>query len=162
MVLKNIKAKQGSRGFTIVELLVVIVVIGILAAITIVSYTGITAKANTAKAQSNANAVQAVAEAMNADNGFYPAKVVDTLANYGLTGGSASSHLQAGIAIPDNAGGTVITATNGLTNVAYSCLTTCTNSTGGRIAYWDFQAAADKYIYVGAGTAAGTYAAPAN
>ena len=42
-----------SRGFTIVELLVVIVVIGILAAITIVSYTGITQKATVASLQSD-------------------------------------------------------------------------------------------------------------
>jgi len=37
---------SNNQAFTIVELLVVIVIIGILAAITIVSYTGITAKAN--------------------------------------------------------------------------------------------------------------------
>jgi uncharacterized protein (TIGR02145 family)/prepilin-type N-terminal cleavage/methylation domain-containing protein len=48
MTLKTNKSKPKTNqlGFTIVELLVVIVVIGILAAITIVSYTGITAKAN--------------------------------------------------------------------------------------------------------------------
>jgi prepilin-type N-terminal cleavage/methylation domain-containing protein len=40
-------------AFTIVELLVVIVVIGILAAITIVSYTGISQKAITASLQSD-------------------------------------------------------------------------------------------------------------
>ncbi len=40
-------------GFTIVELLVVIVVIGILASITIVSYTGITGKANVAVIKSD-------------------------------------------------------------------------------------------------------------
>jgi len=51
----NIKSK--SKGFTIVELLVVIVVIGILAAITIVSYTGITARANTSSAKANAGTV---------------------------------------------------------------------------------------------------------
>lgn len=39
------KTLRLSKGFTIVELLVVIVVIGILAAITIVSYTGITQRA---------------------------------------------------------------------------------------------------------------------
>lgn len=42
-------------GFTIVELLIVIVVIGILAAIIIVAYNGITAKANAASAQAAAN-----------------------------------------------------------------------------------------------------------
>ena len=40
-------------GFTIVELLIVIVVIGILAAITIVSYNGIQGKANDAAVQSD-------------------------------------------------------------------------------------------------------------
>ena len=45
------------HGFTIVELLVVIVVIGILAAITIVSYTGITQKANLAAMQSDLSSI---------------------------------------------------------------------------------------------------------
>ena len=67
MVLNNIKTKQKDSGFTIVELLVVIVVIGILAAITIVSYTGITAKANTSSAQSAANAVISKAGAYGTD-----------------------------------------------------------------------------------------------
>jgi prepilin-type N-terminal cleavage/methylation domain-containing protein len=40
------------QGFTIVELLVVVVVIGILSVITVVSYTGITQQANVAKSKS--------------------------------------------------------------------------------------------------------------
>lgn len=47
---KNIKR---TAAFTIVELLIVIVIIGILAAITIISYTGITARANTAAIQAD-------------------------------------------------------------------------------------------------------------
>jgi prepilin-type N-terminal cleavage/methylation domain-containing protein len=48
-------AKQKYHlGFTIVELLIVIVVIGILAAITIVAFNGVTSKANAASAQSAA------------------------------------------------------------------------------------------------------------
>jgi len=57
MNLPNYKTKQKDGGFTIVELLVVIVVIGILAAITIVSYTGITTRANGSAAKSNAQNV---------------------------------------------------------------------------------------------------------
>ena len=61
-----------SSGFTIVELLVVIVVIAILAAITIVSYTGITTKANTAVLQSDlANNTQ-VLKLYYTLNGSYP------------------------------------------------------------------------------------------
>lgn len=48
--------KQTLRtGFTIVELLIVIVVIGILAAITIASFNGVTTKANNAKISSDLN-----------------------------------------------------------------------------------------------------------
>lgn len=48
----KIKIKKSS-AFTIVELLIVIVIIGILAAITIVSYTGITARANNSTIQAD-------------------------------------------------------------------------------------------------------------
>ena len=58
-----------NKGFTIIELLIVIVIIGILVAITAVSYTGITNGANTATAQSNANAVKKKATACHAKNG---------------------------------------------------------------------------------------------
>ena len=53
-------------GFTIVELLVVIVVIGILAAIAIVSYTGIQNKANTTALVSDLDNVnQAIIDAFS-------------------------------------------------------------------------------------------------
>lgn len=64
---KFINTIKRDRGFTIVELLVVIVVIGILAAITLVSYNGISARANTASGQAAANAVISKANAYAAD-----------------------------------------------------------------------------------------------
>lgn len=65
----------GSRhraGFTVVELLIVIVVIGILAAITIVAYSGIQSKAKDAQTDSALSQLKGGLELYNANNGFYP------------------------------------------------------------------------------------------
>ena len=60
------------KGFTIVELLVVIVVIGILAAITIVAYTGISGKAVTASLQSDLTSAKKQLALYQVDNGSFP------------------------------------------------------------------------------------------
>src|SRR5690349_12435808 len=73
MSLKNIKLNnQSERGFTIVELLIVVVVIAILAAITIVSYNGITNRANQSSAKSAATTVQKKIELYQGEVGNYP------------------------------------------------------------------------------------------
>jgi prepilin-type N-terminal cleavage/methylation domain-containing protein len=59
-------------GFTIVELLVVIVVIGILAAITIVSYAGITSKATASSLQSNLDSASHQLKLYYVDHSVYP------------------------------------------------------------------------------------------
>ena len=61
-----------SNGFTIVELLVVIVVIGILAAITIVSYTGISSKATASALQSDLASAKKQLSLYYVDHGAYP------------------------------------------------------------------------------------------
>ena len=60
------------NAFTIVELLVVIVVIGILAAITIVSYSGITERAYNAKVISIIDGYDKIFEMYYIDNSTYP------------------------------------------------------------------------------------------
>lgn len=76
----NNKIKQ--QGFTIVELLIVIVVIGILAAITIVAYNGVQNRGKLASAQSAAVNVAKKAEAANAAGTVgYPATLADFDAN---------------------------------------------------------------------------------
>jgi len=66
----NSRAKQ--KGFTIVELLIVIVVIGILAAITIVAYNGIQDRSKFTRARSDFNAMQKGLEMYKANYGGYP------------------------------------------------------------------------------------------
>ncbi|MNH58511.1 Type II secretion system protein G precursor [compost metagenome] len=61
-----------TSGFTIVELLIVIVIIGILAAITIVAYNGIQNRAFNSRVQSDIKNVQKLVENYNAINGSYP------------------------------------------------------------------------------------------
>ncbi len=73
--------KKNSRGFTIVELLIVIVVIGILAALVIVTYNGIQQKARDTERKTDINALASHLEAYNASAGRYPtlANVNDTV-----------------------------------------------------------------------------------
>ena len=68
--------KNKEQGFTIVELLIVIVVIGILAALVITTFTGIQQKARNTERQTDIKAVHGQVEAYYAQNGKYP-----TLAN---------------------------------------------------------------------------------
>lgn len=64
---------KSTSAFTIVELLIVIVIISILAAITIVSYRGITQKAGEASLQSDLSNASKKIKLYQADHGLYPA-----------------------------------------------------------------------------------------
>ena len=72
-------AQQPRTGFTIVELLIVIVVIGILAAITIVAFNGIQGRARTAVIKSDISQAVRKLEAVKVTNasGMYPATQAD-------------------------------------------------------------------------------------
>ena len=64
--------RKSRSGFTIVELLIVIVVIAILAAISIVAYTGIQTRAYNTKVISGTSQYQKAFQAYKAVNGTYP------------------------------------------------------------------------------------------
>ncbi len=66
--------KNKQQGFTIVELLIVIVVIGILAALVITTFTGIQQKARNTERQTDIKAIHGQVEAFYASKGFYPTR----------------------------------------------------------------------------------------
>lgn len=133
MSFANIKSLRQERGFTIVELLIVVVVIGILAAISVVSYTGITQQANTAKALSNASSVKRVAEVYFAKNGTYPTTKA------AFTDSSLEATLPSGITFETTAPG----AGNGKDSVLYE---TNAAGTAAQVTYYDFTGAGSTVV----------------
>ncbi|HEY1063760.1 MAG TPA: type II secretion system protein [Candidatus Saccharimonadales bacterium] len=69
----TLNKQRDQRGFTIVELLIVIVVIGILAALVITTYGGIQAKGRDSQRQSDIKILHSQIELFYADHNFYPA-----------------------------------------------------------------------------------------
>lgn len=67
-----ISLKKSNKGFTIVELLIVIVVIGILALLVVTTYSGIQQKARNSKRSADVAAIQTQLEAFFQQSGYYP------------------------------------------------------------------------------------------
>ena len=64
--------RKPQAGFTLVELLIVIVVIAILAAITLVAYNGIQDRANDTTVKSDLSSMSRQVQAFHAENGSWP------------------------------------------------------------------------------------------
>ncbi len=79
-------------GFTIVELLIVVVVIGILAAVTILSYTGISVKAHQTTLASDAHGAATVMGTDNVTNGAYASSESTANAGKGLPKSPGTSY----------------------------------------------------------------------
>lgn len=141
--MKKAIINSKNKGFTIVELLVVIVVIGILAAITMISYNGVTAKAQTTENQSNANIVITAANGVYAELGSYPAT--------SATAATVLNNLNAGVTkVPSTLTVTNVTATAGK-SLSYRLTS---DGKGICVGYWDYTGtAAAKYYYGGTATA---------
>lgn len=137
---KNIKELKSAKGFTIVELLIVIVVIGILAAITLVAYNGVQNRAKGSAGQALANSIVKKAEIYNAIGTGYAADRAALI----LGTGEAKIDDQASVV----AG--VITAANANSGKAVGYVG-C--GTGANVWYWDYAAATpiEKKVIAGTG-----------
>lgn len=97
-----------ARGFTIVELLIVIVVIAILASVTVVAYSGIQNRARFAAAAVDLRAIHYAMEEFRLDNNRYPvhtnrselAQVLDKAGLYEETRSNSGSNKRFSMCIP--------------------------------------------------------------
>lgn len=107
------------RGFTIVELLIVIVVIAILASISIVAYNGVQQRARTTALQSDARMASTQLELMKIDTGAYPSTL--TASDLKLSAGNTFQYRTSGqeycVAIENSQAGAYFISSNGNTSV---------------------------------------------
>ena len=92
---------QKTRGFTIVELLIVIVTISILAGIVIVSYNGVQTRAKLAKIQSDLKNVQKMVETYKTFNGTYPITNASLNPDWGTSTGRTDANCSVGTKTAD-------------------------------------------------------------
>ncbi len=89
--MRSLKSFKKQEGFTIVELLIVIVVIGILATLVIITFSGIQQRARDTQRQTDINGLQGHVEAYYADTGTYPTLAM--LTDNGA-GGFTATHMK--------------------------------------------------------------------
>jgi general secretion pathway protein G len=74
--------KRNQKGFTLIELVVVIVILGILAAVVVFAVSGSTDKAQTSACAAERSAVETAVEAYRASEGGYPVDEAPLVGNF--------------------------------------------------------------------------------
>ena len=140
-----ISLRKDTKGFTIIELLIVIVVIGILAAIGFVAYGNVTKSARNSDREADASAIAKKAEEYYASNGVYP-----TFAQLSAMDGidTKTTNSPSGNTWQD--GGATISSCTSVPNSKandHYCYAVTADGTQMSVGYWDEQAGSTA-IYV--------------
>ena len=83
------KMQRNQRGFTLIELMIVVAIIGILTAIAFPLYAGIQARARVAKAQADARTLASAVVVYSAHTGLLPGDLTDLTSATVVNGVSA-------------------------------------------------------------------------
>lgn len=137
--------KLKQKGFTIIELMIVILVIGILATIGFVAYGNVTKSSRDSDRQSDASSIAKKAEEYHAENGEYPHDVAAITAMSGID--TTVTNSPSGNALQD--GGTTIssctTVPNSKANDHY-CYAVTADYSQMSVGYWDESSNTPTYI----------------
>lgn len=77
---------RARRGFTLLEMMIVISLIGILAAVAVPSFVDVTNEAKIARIQADLSTIGSAVEIYNAKNGKYPSNISDLVSSSGTAG----------------------------------------------------------------------------
>ena len=155
-------SQTKQKGFTIVELLIVIVVIGILAAISIVAYNGVTQKARDDGRLTDARSLLNAAASYNAEYGAWPT-IAQVQGTADVTGAATGTKFNT-VKLSGNAAGGKVTATapgsGTMDNLGYvfcndttgSTAIAVTDATGVQVTYYNEAGSAAKTLKTGSGS----------
>jgi type IV pilus assembly protein PilA len=129
--IQHLNHKQAEKGFTLVELLVVIIIIGILAAVSLPSFLNQSAKAKQSEAKQNIGAINRIQSALRVSNTSF-ASTFDAVALGSLAGSSSTT-------TTDNYSYALTGTTDSASVVAQSKDTSLKSYTGGNIRYTNTQ-----------------------
>lgn len=143
-------AKQ--TGFTLVELLVVIVVVAILASISVVSYTGMQNRAKTSAGEQLAAQVVNKAQAFHTFQSVYPAAGANSAATIANFNAVDEARLTDNVQFVSGTLSALNASTaQGGKAVHYRACGTSPNFTGAAVSYWSYSTAAAVTLTTGTG-----------
>lgn len=115
-----IKIGKKQLGFTLVELLIVVAVIGILSALLTANFIGVRQRARDAQRKADLKQMQSSLELYRADQGAYPTAISNCGTSFKSPDCTSSTYMQK---VPLDPGGTAYTySSNGTTYSIIACL----------------------------------------